>query len=48
MPSQGRLSVTGSGLQVIGCEGWVVEGGVDWVVEGVGGWVGKEVITLGF
>ena len=38
----------GSGLQVICCEGWVVEGGVDWVVEGVGGWVGKEVITLEF
>ena len=47
MQSQGRLSVTGSGLQVIGCEVWVVEGGGDWVVEGVGGWVGEEVITVG-
>ena len=55
MQSQGRLSVTGSGLQVIGCRGWVldgvdgcmVEGGADWVV-GVGGGVGEYVITVGF
>ena len=46
MQSQGRLSVTGSGLQVIGCEGCVVDGGLDWVVKGVGGWVGQEVITV--
>ena len=47
MQSQGRLSVTGSGLQVIGWRGWVVEDGVDWVVESVGGWEGEVEITVG-